>query len=392
MREIHSFEELTSFLKSGNSLKDTVVQSVDVTQISAEIVDATIDNTVFLGCVLPENVLASVLARGACVFPTLTGLPFNPYAPTLYSAETLFDGFSSDDPCSYCQTTDAKVYQYWIDTGGPNPAKIPDALGRRLHDMAMTDAIGDFLESYASHGKIVGMMGGHSMQRSDDAYLMAAQISRELTRRGYLMVSGGGPGAMEATHVGAWFAERSDSDLEEAVRELATAPSYKDKQWLACAFRVREKFPLEADASHVSLGIPTWLYGHEPPTPFATHIAKYFANSVREDGLVTIAASGLIFAPGSAGTIQEIFQDATQNHYATTGVSSPMVFLNSDYWTKEKPIYPLMKQLAQGYDYERLIAIFDDVNPVVEYIEKNPPIPSSAGKWSFCSAHCKPLA
>ena len=49
MREIHSFEELTSFLKSGNSLKDTVVQSVDVTQISAEIVDATIDNTVFLG-------------------------------------------------------------------------------------------------------------------------------------------------------------------------------------------------------------------------------------------------------------------------------------------------------------------------------------------------------
>ena len=142
----------------------------------------------------------------------------------------------------------------------------------------------------------------------------------------------------------------------------------------------------------MSLGIPTWLYGHEPPTPFATHIAKYFANSVREDGLVTIAASGLIFAPGSAGTIQEIFQDATQNHYATTGVSSPMVFLNSDYWTKEKPIYPLMKQLAQGYDYERLIAIFDDVNPVVEYIEKNPPIPSSAGKWSFCSAHCKPLA
>ena len=107
MREIHSFEELTSFLKSGNSLKDTVVQSVDVTQISAEIVDATIDNTVFLGCVLPENVLASVLARGACVFPTLTGLPFNPYAPTLYSAETLFDGFSPDDPCSYCQTTDA---------------------------------------------------------------------------------------------------------------------------------------------------------------------------------------------------------------------------------------------------------------------------------------------
>lgn len=391
MREIHSIQELTSFLKSGNSLEHTVVQSVDVTQISDLVLEATVENTLFLGCVLPDDVVCSVIKRGASVFPKLAGLPFNPYAPVLYSADTLFDGFSSDDPCSYCQTTDAKVYQYWSDTGGPNPTTVVDAIARRIHDMSMTNAIGDFLASHASHGKIVGMMGGHSMERSEDAYLMAAKISRELTRRGYLMVSGGGPGAMEATHLGAWFAQRTDSELEEAVRELATAPTYKDKQWLACAFRVREKFPLEANGNHVSLGIPTWLYGHEPPTPFATHIAKYFANSVREDGLVTIAASGLIFAPGSAGTIQEIFQDATQNHYATTGVSSPMVFLNTDYWTKEKPIYPLIKQLAQGHDYESLIAIFDDVDSVVSYIENKQPIPSSLAKWSFCSAHCKPV-
>ena len=392
MREIHSVQELQSYLEAGNSLKDTVVQSVDATGITDLILKATIDNTVFLGCDLPDGVLCTVVKRGASVFPTLTGLPFNPYAPVLYSAETLFDGFSADDPCSYCQTTDAQVYQHWMDTGGPNPATITDALGRRLHDMAMTAAIGEFLQSHASGGKVVGMMGGHSMKRSDEAYLIAAKISRELTRRGYLMVSGGGPGAMEATHVGAWFVERSDSELEEAVRELAAAPSYKDKRWLACAFEVREKFPLPPNCDHVSLGIPTWLYGHEPPTPFATHIAKYIANSVREDGLVTIARSGLIFAPGSAGTIQEIFQDATQNHYATTGVSSPMVFLDTDYWTKEKPIYPMIKQLAEGYDYENLIAIFDDVDSVVDYIENNEPIPSSLGKWSFCSAHCGPKA
>jgi len=392
MREIHSIEELTSHLKDGGSLKDTVVQSVDATRVADLIFKATIDNTVFLGCVLPDNVLASVVGRGASVFPTITGLPFNPYAPTLYSADTLFDGFSPADPCSYCQTTDAKVYQHWIDTGSSNPTTIADALSRRLHDMAMTDAIGDFLASQASDGKIVGMMGGHSMKRSDDAYLMAARISRELTRRGYLMVSGGGPGAMEATHVGAWFVERTDSELEAAVSELSAAPSYKEKRWLARAFEVREKYPPSSDNKHISLGIPTWLYGHEPPTPFATHIAKYFANSVREDGLVTIASSGLIFAPGSAGTIQEIFQDATQNHYATTGVSSPMVFLNSEYWTKEKPIYPMIKQLAKGHDYEELIAIFDDVDSVVNYIENNKPIKSSLGKWSFCSAHCKPMA
>lgn len=392
MREIHSIQELTSHLKADNSLKDTVVQSVDATSIADLVLDATIENTLFLGCVLPDEVLVSVVDRGASVFPTLAGLPFNPYAPVLYSADTLFDGFDSVNPCSYCQTTDARVYQHWMDTGGPNPNTIADALARRLHDLAMTDAIGDFLESHASHGKVVGMMGGHSMKRSDEAYLTAARISRELTRRGYLMVSGGGPGAMEATHVGAWFVERTDAELESAVSELAAAPSYKDKRWLACAFEVREKYPLSPSFNYVSLGIPTWLYGHEPPTPFATHIAKYFANSVREDGLVTIASSGLIFAPGSAGTIQEIFQDATQNHYATTGVSSPMVFLDTEYWMEKKPIYPMIKQLAQGYDYEKLIAIFDDVDSVVDYIENNDPIPSSLGKWSFCSAHCKPIA
>jgi predicted Rossmann-fold nucleotide-binding protein len=388
MREIHSIDELAAHLKAERSLKDTVVQSVDTTEITELILQATIDNTVFLGCVLPDDVLCAVVKRGASVFPTLKGLPFNPYAPVLYSAETLFDGFDPTNPCSYCQTTDARVYQHWLDTGESNPATIADALARRLHDMAMTDGIEDFLQVHASDGKVVGMMGGHSMKRSDDAYLIAAKISKELTGRGYLMVSGGGPGAMEATHVGAWFVERTDSELEAAVRELAAAPSYKDKRWLACAFEVREKYPLPPDSEYVSLGIPTWLYGHEPPTPFATHIAKYFANSVREDGLVTIAHCGLIFAPGSAGTIQEIFQDATQNHYATTGVSSPMVFLDTEYWTKEKPVYPMIQQLAQGYDYENLIAIFDDVDSVVEYIEDNDPIPSSSGKWSFCSAHC----
>ena len=35
------------------------------------------------------------------------------------------------------------------------------------------------------------------------------------------------------------------------------------------------------------LGIPTWLYGHEPTTPFARVIAKYFQNSIREKAAST---------------------------------------------------------------------------------------------------------
>ena len=73
-----------------------------------------------------------------------------------------------------------------------------------------------------------------------------------------------------------------------------------------------------------SLSIPTWHYGHEPTSPFATHIAKLFQNSIREDGLLTIARQGIVFTRGSAGTLQEVFQDAQQNFYASaSGLLQP---------------------------------------------------------------------
>lgn len=45
-----------------------------------------------------------------------------------------------------------------------------------------------------------------------------------------------------------------------------------------------------------SVAIPTWLYGHEPPNVSASLVAKYFANGVREEGLLAIAGNGVIFA------------------------------------------------------------------------------------------------
>lgn len=50
-------------------------------------------------------------------------------------------------------------------------------------------------------------------------------ISRELTVRGFFMVSGGGPGAMEATHLGAWFATRTVAELDDALATLALVRS-----------------------------------------------------------------------------------------------------------------------------------------------------------------------
>ena len=238
-------------------------------------------------------------------------------------------------------------------------------LARRLHDHAMTDA----LQEYIVGKKVVAIMGGHSVKRDDPVYLKIARLSRELIHAGFLPTSGGGPGLMEATHLGAWFAERSDEELVDAVQILSEAPLYDPiGPWLDTAFTVAEKYPVENRENCQSLGIPTWLYGHEPPTYFALNIAKYFANSVREEGLLAIATYGVIFAPGSAGTIQEIFQDACQNHYKTFGHASPMIFLDEEYWTVKKPVYPLLEKLATDYEYGKLLSITDSGETALERI------------------------
>ena len=86
--------------------------------------------------------------------------------------------------------------------------------------------------------------------------------------------------------------------------------------------------------------------------------------------MLAIGTYGIVFAPGSAGTIQEIFQDAAQNHYRTYGTASPMVFLGEKYWTETKPVYPLLKHLADGHEYGRWLFISDDVDAIVAHLRR----------------------
>ncbi|NOZ33687.1 MAG: hypothetical protein GXO80_00120 [Chlorobi bacterium] len=266
------------------------------------------------------------------IFPKLN-VPYNIYPNRLYDKNDLYGEYELGKPETYELTFDKIVYKHFIETGKETDS-IKETLARRLHDHSITDALYDFLSKY-DEKKVVAIMGGHSLARNTEDYKMVVELSKELTENGYLMTSGGGPGAMEATHVGAWFAGRNSDDLKNAFDILDTAPVYKDKLWMDTAIQIIDKFP--NNNKYESLGIPTWLYGHEPPTPFATKIAKYFANSVREDGLLTIAKGGIIFSPGSAGTIQEIFQEITQNHYLSFGYASPMIFMNKKFWTEETP-------------------------------------------------------
>ncbi len=363
-KEIEDIKELIELLQNTETLNHYAFQDLDFSKVKELASQKTFQHCIFLGCKIPES-LSQHLSKNCYVLPPMDA-PFNPFISKLYNKQTLLGDYRTGNPESYEETLDKQVYNHYIQTG-KEASDIKETLTRRLHDHSITDALYDFLEDYEER-KIVAIMGGHSLPRNGADYLELALISKKLTEKGYLMISGGGPGAMEATHVGAWMAGKCEDHLMDVIRLLSKAPVYKDKFWLDAAFEVLEKYP---GPEYKSVGIPTWLYGHEPPTPFATHIAKYFANSVREDGLLAIAKGGVIFAPGNAGTIQEIFQDATQNHYLTFGFASPMVFYNSKYWSNDRPVFPLLKQLADEMKYKNMIlSLCDNNEEVIREIEK----------------------
>lgn len=351
--EIESQEALRAVVERHHTLRHYAFQRVD---FSAESLseECEFEDCIFMGCVVPLS-MQERLSPTCYLFPSMQK-PYMLFPPALYSAATLYRGYDPADEESFKMCYDTRVYKHYVEQG-KQARDIGETLARSLHDHSISDALHDLLSRYDERA-VVAVMGGHALSREDRGYMEVARLAKILTEQGKLMVSGGGPGAMEATHLGAWMAGRTDEELREAIGTLSAAPRFEDRGWLALSFEVMRRYP--RDERYCSIGIPTWFYGHEPATPFASHIAKYFDNSVREDGLLAIAKGGVVYSPGSAGTMQEVFQDAAQNHYKTFGFASPMVFLGREHWTQTMPVYPLLESLqVQGKYRNLLLSIVD---------------------------------
>lgn len=359
-KEIESEEALHALIQQGNILEHYAFQNI---QLGSDAVRCRFKDCIFFGCSIPDDIRDS-LSPDCYLLPSLP-VPFDMFPSTLYSATKLYAGYDYRNANTFEQCYDTRIYKHYI-AQGKQAGDIAETLARSLHDHSVSDALYDMLAQYGEQ-RVVAVMGGHSLLRTDEIYRKVVFIGKRLTELGFLVVTGGGPGAMEAAHLGAWLAGYPCNAIDNAIGMLSHAPSYKDKEWLETAFSLMEKMPRKGE--YCSIGIPTWFYGHEPATPFATHIAKYFENSIREDILLTIAKGGIIYSPGSAGTMQEIFQDAAQNHYLTCGYTSPMIFLGSDYWCNELPIYPLLKGLqGKGCYKNLLLTLTDDIDEATKAI------------------------
>jgi len=359
---------MASHLSDGYSLDSVVVQGLDLRSFGSQLVKLPMEGSCFLGCTFDQETLDHVAENGGLIFPRLPDLPFQPYRPTLYSVEELMEGYRQGVEGSFfSDTRDSKIYQHYdsLKSSGRS-ISILQTLAQRLHDHAIDDALEGLLTSKKS---VIGIMGGHALKRTDDYYLRLAHLSRKLSKKEYFIATGGGPGAMEAGNLGAWFSAYGQGELDKSIDTLSKCSSYKEGLYLDTALDVKSQFPSGGD----SLAIPTWFYGHEPTNLFASEVAKYFSNSLREDGLLAIAKAGVVFSPGSAGTVQEIFMDAAQNHYGTYHVVSPMVFFGVEYWTQKLPIKSLLENLSQGKQYSDMILFSDDIDEIVGFIETTPP-------------------
>jgi predicted Rossmann-fold nucleotide-binding protein len=373
-------------------------------------------NTLFIGCTPPSpEAEIDLIRRGAHVVPPLQGRPYPTHPAVLYTPEDLAFGFEEH---GFAGMYDTRVWAHFRAHGGATP-DIREAISQRLHDAGIDNALGKALAAWVqargSDGAVpppapgppdgaenprpsgavpppapgppdgaenpspsgaVGIMGGHAVLRGSEPYRIAAELAWRLAAAGRLIVTGGGPGVMEAANLGSFFAARPAAELSAAVDALAVAPNFLDHDpYTAAALAVRRAFPAAPDAvrdvagrlARGGLALPTWLYGHEPANLFAGQIGKYFSNAVREDSILRLSRGGIVFAPGWAGTVQEIFQAATKTFYGTDGPSGAFVFLGVEHWSAlpvEALLRPLLARSPHG-DQSHLVVVTDSLDEAV---------------------------
>jgi len=357
--EIETPEELRDHLSRRGNLRDVVVQGVDLGDAGVDWEGADLRGAFFVGCDMPDARTALLLeASGAVLFPDLGERPFRVYPPHLYTYEQLVG-----------EGLDAEVQRYFDASrslrGGPEPDQPIEAIAQRLHDTAMTDAIWDLVvPDDGPPLRVAGIMGGHARRRDDPVFWQVVEVAFALARAGATIATGGGPGVMEAANLGAYLAGAGSRAAVAAARsELAAAPTVDHPEYAERAEAVHASIP---GAGGISIAIPTWLYDHEPVGRFASHIAKYFANSIREDGLLRLARAGIVFAPGGAGTVQEVFQDLAVNSYAEPHRRAPMVFLGREFFTATG-IFRAALAIAQASDppFGEMLTLTDEPEAAV---------------------------
>src|SRR5690606_23923054 len=131
--------------------------------------------------------------------------------------------------------------------------------------------MGEFVQGFeemADVGKAVTIFGSARLRDDSELYRKAQQLAADLARAGYAIITGGGPGVMEASNRGAM------------------------------------------DAQGRSVGLNIDLPHEQAPNGFQTDSLKFKYFFVRKVMLVKYSTAFVVF-PGGFGTIDELFEALT---------------------------------------------------------------------------------
>ena len=173
--------------------------------------------------------------------------------------------------------------------------------------------------------------------RTRTCYCEVACLGRTLTRAGYTVSANGWRprrhGSREPRRLDS--RQAADADLDDGARSSSPpAPSYEHDPvaYVDGANGCGGDGRTAATASGYRPGCT-----RTNPRRFATHIAKYFTNSIREDGLLASRARPSCTRPAARAPSRRSSPTPRRTAYTLYEVRSPMVFLGRDFFEHEQP-------------------------------------------------------
>ncbi len=184
----------------------------------------------------------------------------------------------------------------------------------------------DSFEELSKLGSAVSVFGSARLPESDPWYGKARALGRLLAQQKYAVITGGGPGIMEATNRGA------------------------------------------KEAGGVSVGLNIELPLEQKPNPYLTHSLQFHYFFIRKVCFVKYA-SGFVLLPGGYGTLDEFFESITliQTNRITR---FPVVLLGKEHWSGLLDwMRPRLREKGLiGPSDTELFHLTDDPQDAVDYI------------------------
>ncbi len=192
--------------------------------------------------------------------------------------------------------------------------------------------MGEFVEGFETLRSVwpsVSIFGSARVGRGNAHYRSGVRVAEALSRAGFSIITGGGPGIMEAANLGASRGEGQSIGLNI-------------------------RLPFEQETN--------------PHSDTVIHFNYFFARKV----MFVKYACGFVALPGGFGTLDEIFEALTLKQ--TRKIHDfPVVLFGSDYWDgllKWLRNQGLANKMISKRDL-KLFSVTDDVDEVVEIIQRH---------------------